>query len=140
MDNPRLFQFLADVVLSLHVAIVVFVVGGLLVVVVGNMRGWSWVNSLWLRLAHLAAIAIVAAEAWLGFVCPLTTLEMWLRVKARDTTYSGGFIEHWLHALIFWNAPPWVFTAAYTIFGLAVVAAWWCFPPDSRRPRRARDA
>jgi len=129
------FQFLADAVLVLHFALVLFVVGGLVLVVLGNLLRWQWVNLLWFRLLHLVTIAVVAAEAWLGFVCPLTTLEMWLRSKAKVVTYEGSFIEHWLQALLFWNAPPWVFTAAYTTFALAVAAAWWYFPPKVRRGR-----
>lgn len=124
--------------LVLHLATVVFVVGGLVLVLVGNALSWRWVNALWFRLAHLATITLVAAEAWLGLVCPLTTLEMWLRSQGRGPTYEGSFIEHWLQALLFWEAPAWVFTVSYTAFALAVVAAWWCFPPR-RQPRR-RDA
>ncbi len=75
MNDLLSFRLLADVVLALHVAIVVFVVGGLVLVVVGNLSGWRSVNALWFRLAHLATIAVVAAEAWLGVTCPLTTLE-----------------------------------------------------------------
>jgi hypothetical protein len=127
------YQLLADAVLVLHVALVLFVVGGLVLVVVGNLRAWPWVNSPGFRLAHLATIAVVAAQAWLGFVCPLTTLEMWLRARAKAGTYDGSFIEHWLQALLFWQAPPWVFALAYTAFGLAVAAAWWAFPPRQRR-------
>ncbi|MBP8296161.1 MAG: DUF2784 domain-containing protein [Burkholderiales bacterium] len=127
------WQLLADAVLVLHVAIVVFVVGGLVVIVAGNLAGWRWINALWFRVAHLAAIAIVAAEAWFGAVCPLTTLEMWLRARARATTYSGSFIEHWLQRLLYYDAPPWVFTLAYSLFALAVAAAWWWFPPRSGR-------
>jgi hypothetical protein len=123
------YQLLADAVLSVHVALVLFVIGGLVLVIAGNLRGWRWVNAIWFRLVHLATIAVVAAEAWLGFVCPLTTLEMWLRARADMSTYSGSFIEHWLQALLFWDAPPWVFVAAYSVFGLAVVVAWWHFPP-----------
>lgn len=129
------YRILADLVLALHVALVLFVVLGLVLVVVGNLLGWRWVNDLWLRLLHLATIGVVAAEAWLGIVCPLTTLEMWLRAQAHDTAYAGGFIEHWLQALLFWEGPPWVFALAYTAFGLAVAAAWWFFPP--RRSARA---
>jgi len=61
-----LYQLLADMVLVLHVAIVAFVVIGLVLIVAGNLRGWRWVNALWFRLAHLAAIAIVVAESWIG--------------------------------------------------------------------------
>ncbi len=129
MADTRLYQLLADAVLVLHVSLVLFVVGGLVLVVLGNLRSWAWVNAWWFRLAHLATIGIVVAEAWWGIVCPLTTLEMWLREQAHDSRYSGSFIEHWLQALLFWQAPPWVFTAAYTLFGVAVAAAWWRFPP-----------
>ena len=138
MSDSLPFQLLADVVLSVHVAVVLFVVCGLVVVIVGNLRGWHWVNAPWFRLLHLATIVVVAAEAWIGFVCPLTTLEMWLRSEAQAATYSGSFVEHWLQALLFWGAPAWVFTAVYSMFGLAVVAAWWCFPPRSGRERGSR--
>ena len=124
---------LADMVLSLHVAIVLFVVGGLVFIVVGNLRGWRWADALWFRLAHLAAIAVVVAQSWFGVACPLTSVEMWLRARARVTTYSGSFIEHWLSRFLYFEAPAWVFTTAYSLFGLAVAATWWWFPPGSRR-------
>ena len=131
------YQFLADVVLCLHAAIVVFVVGGLVAIVIGNLLGWRWVNRFWLRLAHLAAIGIVMAEAWFGAECPLTTLEMWLRVQARVSTYSGSFVEHWMHRLLYYDAPPWVFIAGYSLFAFAVAAAWWLYPPQRRTQARA---
>jgi hypothetical protein len=43
-----------------------------------------------------------------------------------------GFIELWLHRLLFYTAPPWVFATAYSAFGLAVAAAWWRWPPRRR--------
>ena len=129
------FQLLADAVLALHVAIVLFVVGGLLLVVAGNLLSWEWVNAPWLRLIHLATIAVVAAEAWIGFVCPLTTLEMWLRSQVHGVTYQGSFVEHWLQALLFWQAPPWAFTTVYSLFGLSVLATWWLWPVRFGRGR-----
>lgn len=126
------YQLLADVVLAVHFSIVVFVIGGLVLVVVGNGLAWSWVNRWWFRLAHLAAIGVVVAQAWLGVVCPLTTLESRLRVEAGEAAYETSFIEHWITRLLYYDAPAWVFTAAYTAFGLAVVAAWWRFPPGRR--------
>lgn len=135
MDTALPYRLLADSVLALHLAIVVFVIGGLLAVIAGNLRGWRWVNHLWFRFAHLAAIAVVVAESWFGMVCPLTTLEMWLRAQAGAATYEGSFIEYWFQRLLYYNAPDWVFTLAYTFFGLLVAATWWYFPPMSRRRR-----
>jgi hypothetical protein len=137
MDGIFSYQLIANAVLSLHVALVAFVVGGLVLVISGNLLAWRWVNSFWFRLSHLVAIATVAAESWFGVLCPLTTLEMWLRAKAKSPTYAGTFIEHWLQFVLYYQAPSWVFTASYSLFGLAVAAAWWHFPPR-RNPRRNR--
>ena len=107
---------LADAVLVLHTAIVLFVVGGLVLVVLGNALGWRWINRWWFRLLHLGAIAVVVAESWLGLVCPLTALEAWLRTQAGAAVHGQGFIEHWLQRLLFYSAPPWVFMLAYSVF------------------------
>lgn len=127
---PRtLYHFLADGVLVAHIAFVGFVVIGLLLILLGGVRRWSWVRNRWFRRAHLAAIGIVVVQAWLGIVCPLTTLEMFFREKAGDATYQGTFIAHWLHRLLFFDAPLWVFTVCYTAFALAVIASWWFVRP-----------
>jgi polyferredoxin len=133
------YQLLADAVLVLHFGIVVFIVAGLVLVLAGNLRGWAWVNAWWFRLAHLAAIGVVVAQAWLGQVCPLTTLESWLRVEAgaSSPTYAGSFVEHWVQRVLFYEAPTWAFTLAYSLFALLVAATWWHYPP--RRNRRHRE-
>lgn len=124
------YQLLADMVLALHVAIVAFVVGGLVLILVGNILKWRWVNSWWFRVLHLGSIGVVVAEAWIGMVCPLTTLEMWLRMQADQAIYSGSFIEYWLSRLLFYEAPEWVFTLGYSLFGFLVLLSWFCFPPE----------
>jgi polyferredoxin len=127
-----LHQRAADLILILHVGFVLFVVGGLVLIVLGNLRHWQWVNHWWFRLVHLGTIAAVVAETWLGWVCPLTTLEQWLRAGAGDTSYNGGFIEHWLQQLLYYDAPTWVFLLGYSLFGLLVLGSWWLFPPTPR--------
>ncbi|MGE3775110.1 MAG: DUF2784 domain-containing protein [Gammaproteobacteria bacterium] len=123
------YGLLADAVLLLHFGVVLFVVGGLVLVVAGHRRGWRWVDGWWFRLAHLAAIAYVVLQTWFGQICPLTTLESWLRVRAGAPVYDESFIEHWVRRFLYYDAPSWVFAAAYTAFGLLVVLAWWRFPP-----------
>jgi hypothetical protein len=128
------YQLLADAVLVVHFGVVLFVVGGLVVVLAGNWLHWRWVNGWWFRLAHLGAIAFVVVQAWLGRLCPLTTLESWLRLQAGSPSYGTSFIEHWVQRLIYYEAPAWVFTAAYTLFGAGVIAAWWRYPPRRSGP------
>lgn len=132
-----MYATFADAVLVLHTAVVLFVVGGLVLVVMGNVignpshnaPGWPWVNRWWFRLLHLAAIGVVVAESWLGITCPLTTLEAWLRLQAGQAVSDQGFIEHWLQRLLFYDAPPGVFLLAYSVFFALVLAAWWRWPP-----------
>jgi len=124
-----MYQVLADLVLVLHAGVVLFVVSGLVLVLLGNALGWRWVNAFWFRAAHLLAIVVVALQAWAGVVCPLTTLESWLRVQGGSTGYDVSFIGHWLQRLLFYTAPNWVFTLIYTAFGSVVAATWWYFPP-----------
>ncbi len=133
MPHTAAWRLLADLVLVVHVAVVLFVVGGLALVVVGNLRAWRWVNAPWFRAAHLGAIGFVVAESWLGIACPLTLLEAWLRTRAGGAAHGQGFVEHWLQTLLYHQAPGWVFGLAYTVFGLLVAAAWWRFPPTRRR-------
>jgi hypothetical protein len=134
--DPKFYQALADGVLVLHAGIVMFVVGGLLLVLLGGARKWVWVRNFWFRVLHLAAIAYVALQSWLDVVCPMTTLEMWLRGRAGQIVYQGDFIAYWLRRLLFYQAPPWVFIAVYSAFALLVVLSWVLIPPAS--PSRSR--
>ncbi len=128
------YTVLADAVLLLHLAVVLFVIGGAVVVVLGNARGWRWVNGRGFRVLHLAMIAVVVVQAWLGRVCPLTTLESWLRVQGGERGYAEqSFVGHWVQSVLFYEAPPWVFVLAYTAFGALVLWGWWRFPPRARR-------
>lgn len=120
----------ADLILATHVLFVAFVILGLVAVLLGKYHRWGWVRNWWFRLAHLAAIVIVIAESWLGMVCPLTEWESRSREAAGGSTYSSPFIQHWLHEILFYDVDPWVFTAAYTVFGILVVAAWLFVPPE----------
>ncbi len=121
---------LADIVLVTHALFVAFIVGALLFTVVGGCRGWAWTRNLCFRCVHLAAIGIVVVQSWLNVKCPLTVLEMRLRANSGLEIYEGGFIEYWLHRILYIDAPAWMFIACYTTFGLLVLWAWVRFPPE----------
>ena len=126
----NVYRLLADLVLILHTAYIAFVLLGLVVVLLGIWRRWNWTRNLWFRAVHLASIGYVVVQAYFGVVCPLTTLESSLRVRGGQDPYAeAGFIQYWLHELIFFRAEPWVFTLCYTLFGLLVVATLWWSPP-----------
>ena len=111
---------LADVVLIVHFAFVAFVVGGLALTWAGAAAGWSWVRNFWFRVAHLAAIAFVALEALAGIWCPLTVWEAALRGAHTEKS----FIAKWVHRLLFYDFPEWVFTILHVGFALLVAATW----------------
>lgn len=125
MREETLYSLLADAMLIIHFAFVVFVVGGFILILAGLLAGWPWVHNRRFRIIHLVAIAVVVLQAWLDRLCPLTIWENELRRLAGQSAYSQTFIEHWLHEILFYQAPSWVFTAIYTGFGLLVLLTWF---------------
>jgi hypothetical protein len=120
---------LADVILLLHAAFVLFVVAGLPATWIGAALGRAWAFDPWFRGLHLAAIAFVVAQSLLGCTCPLTLWEDALREAAA----GEDFVQRWVRALLYWSAPRWVFTAFYAAFGAAVAATWLALPPRRRK-------
>jgi len=87
----NMYRLLADLVVLAHVGFVVFVVlGGLLVL---RWRGVMWI--------HLFAVIWAAAVEFFGWVCPLTPLENWLRVKAGEAAYSSDFVARYLLPVLY---------------------------------------
>lgn len=132
MSDTSLLLYLADTILIVHVLFVLFVVVGLLAIYTGGFLHWQWVRNRLFRILHLVAIGIVIVQAWLGLICPLTTWEMALRAKAGAETYAGSFIQFWLHRLLYFTAPEWVFIVLYTGFGCLVVVSWYIVRPKGR--------
>jgi hypothetical protein len=125
----------ADLLVGFHFLYVLFAVTGELVVLAGGLLRWRWVRNLPLRVTHLAAVALVAAEALLGVVCPLTSWEYDLRVLAgqrveRDISFVGRLVR----SIIFYDFPTWVFTVTYVAFALLVAGTFFLFPPRACKP------
>ena len=120
---------LADAIVLVHGAFILFVVGGLPAIWIGIARGARFARSRLFRGAHLGAIAFVVVESLLGYACPLTVWEDALRGR----TTGEGFIARAMHAWMFWSWPPWVFTTIYAAFGALVAWTWWRYPPRALR-------
>jgi hypothetical protein len=84
-------RLLADALVLVHLAYIVFVVAG--AVLVRYRPGVLWV--------HLVAVAWGAYVALAHRVCPLTPLEVSLRIRAGQVGYTGGFVEHYLIPVIY---------------------------------------
>lgn len=132
-----IYTLLADLVVAVHVLYVAYVLVGELVILIGVARGWDWVRNRWFRLTHLAAIAVVAFEAMAGIECPLTIWEDQLRLLAGRPVTEGTFLGRVLHALLYYDGPSWVFTAAYISFAALVLATLVLAPPRRRQAAAA---
>jgi hypothetical protein len=125
-------SLLADVILVVHFAFVLFVVGGFALILLGAALGWPWIRNPAFRYAHVGAIVFVALEALVGVACPLTVWEDALRSASSD---APSFVGRWVSRLLYYDFPEWVFTVAYVAFALAVIASLIWIPPRRRRPR-----
>lgn len=114
------YRLLADAVLAMHFAFIVFVVGG------GLLAVWRW-HLTWL---HLPALVWGIWIQLSGRICPLTPLENTLRRLGSEAGYNGGFIEHYLLPLIY---PEGLTRTVQVGLGFALITfntivyawAWW---------------
>jgi hypothetical protein len=123
-------MLLADIILIIHFIFVLFVVGSLPIIWAGARMRLDFVRNRRFRLAHISAILFVVVESLIGMVCPLTLLEDYLR----GTETGDGFIQRWLHSILFYDVPEWVLAAIYVLFALLVVITFRRVPPYPRKP------
>ena len=124
-----MFSLLADVVVVLHAVYVGFCLFALVFIFVGAVLRWRWVRNFYFRLLHVTMMTVVACEAGLGLVCPLTTLENYLREKAGETPFEASFFARLAHDLLFFDAPQWMFNVGHVTFGIIVLATFVLVPP-----------
>lgn len=88
------YRLLADLILVLHFAFVAFALfGGVLV---ARRPRLAWL--------HLPALTWGVAVQWANWICPLTPLENHFRMLGGQAGYEGGFIEHYVMALLYPDA------------------------------------
>jgi len=102
------YRLLADLVLIVHAAFVAFVVFGALLML-------KWRKVIWI---HLPAVTWGVLVEFAGIICPLTPLEVGLRRLGGEAGYEGGFIDHYLTALLY---PTGLTREIQIAFGIAAV-------------------
>jgi len=125
---------LANAVLLIHFALVLFITAGLPLIYLGAVLGWTWVRAWQWRAVHLAAIVFVAMESLFGIACPLTVWEDALRGNQTNL----GFIGRWIERIMFYDLPAWVFILAYTGFAVLVAVTWVTVPPTRIHDKPSR--
>ena len=121
------YRILADLVLVIHGLFVAFVVfGGLLALWKPRMAFW-----------HLPALAWGAMVIGMGWICPLTPLEVSLRERAGQEGYAGGFIEHYVLGIIYpegiTRATQMLLAAVLIVGNIVVYTVWARRRADVRR-------
>ncbi len=124
-----MYSIAADGILVAHAIFVAFVVLGLAAIYLGRIFSWKWVTNFWFRVLHLASIAFVVLQSWVGGTCPLTVWEIRLRELGGEKGYDSSFVQHWLQTILYYEAPEWVFVTVYTAFFGLVAASWFIVPP-----------
>jgi Protein of Unknown function (DUF2784) len=131
--------FLADLLVAVHVAYVAYVVLGQVAVWAGLVFRTRWARNFWFRTTHLAAIAFVAFEEFVGMRCPLTEWEEHFRAAAGQPVAGESFVGRLMHSLIFVDfEQKWVYGAIHVGCAAVVLLTFLIWPP--RRPFRKQDA
>src|SRR5581483_2032082 len=120
--DAQLYSLLAQLVLAVHVAIILFNVAGLVLIPLGGWRGWGFVRIWWWRALHLAVLALVAVQALLARDCFLTLWQSALQERAGETASSGPL-------------PLWFFATLYVAVWLYTLLLWRLVPPRRRAVR-----
>jgi len=121
---------IADLIVTIHLGWVIFIVFGLFVILLGGALRWRFIRNFWFRAIHLAMILAVVFEAIFGISCPLTIWEYELRTASgQQGATDMPFVPRLIHRLMFFDFPEIVFTAAYCLLGIAVLISWPLIPP-----------
>jgi hypothetical protein len=90
------YRLAADLVLMSHFMFAAFAVfGGFLAF---NNPAWAWV--------HIPVVLWSSIVNLMSWTCPLTPIEKALRVRAGQTGYSGGFIQHYIGRAVYPRGMP----------------------------------
>jgi len=127
-EDPATCLLLADAIVVLHFAVVLFVILAEALILAGRFLRWGWVGNRWFRGLHLAIIAYVAIVALMGDLCPLTIWENDLRRIAGKPIEQSSFVAYWSHELLFVDVDVKTLTVCYVAFALLVVASLFITP------------
>lgn len=108
-----IFRVLADIAVFIHFLWVIFLIFGAI----------AGVRYRLVKLIHIAGLAFAFVIQIFGWYCPLTHLEVWLRLRHDPSlAYKGSFIAHYIEKLVYLDISPstliilTIFLAAFNVW------------------------
>ncbi len=135
--SPATYLALASAILYFHFGVILFNVFWLVAIPLGAARGWSFVRNVWWRIAHLASLLVVAAQASAGRLCFLTIWQNELVAAAGGPPKTVPYIEQLVTRAVYWPLPMWAFIVMYLAVLFYAVALWWLVPPRLLKTAKA---
>lgn len=128
---------LADLLVFLHFLLVLYIVGGEVLIIIGGLARRPAIRGRLFRYSHLLAILVVVGQALAGLPCPLTVWEYRLREAAGQTAeWQLSFMARLFRTVIFYDFPARFFTVLHVGFAVLVLASLLLWPPAGRRSSR----
>ena len=106
-----LYRLLADLVVVVHLAFIVFVAAG-------GLLAWRWPSLLRL---HVPGVLWALATVTVGMPCPLTGLERFLRDMAGEQGYAGGFVDRYVEGVVY---PESLTPLLRALVAVAIAVGW----------------
>ncbi len=119
----------SEIVLLFHFCIFLFIILSFILIPLGYYQKWEWVKNKYYRLIHLVLMGIVFIETILGFMCPLTILENFLR----NDIEINNKITQFIHQIMYWNLPTYQFIILYLLSLFYLIYLWFFFKPDFKK-------
>ncbi len=131
-----IYAILADAVVAVHFACILFILCGLVYIIAGWLKergdkafAARLARNQFFRRLHLGIFAFVGLWAMLGQYCPLTQLEWYLRQSGQGAAYPGSFIAYYLERLIYLRVDEIWLRGGAGLLALLTVILYYVYPP-----------
>ena len=118
-----------EIVLFFHFFIFLFITVSFFLIPFGYFQKWEWVKNKYYRLTHLVLMGIILIETILGFMCPLTILENFLR----NNIEVDNNLTQIIHQIMYWNLPNYQFIILYILSFSYLIFLWFFFKPNFKK-------
>ena len=122
-------MILSEIVLLLHFSIFLFMILSFILIPYGYYKNWEWVKNIYFRSIHLILMGIILIETILGFMCPLTILENFLRANKKIDNIFSKII----HQIMYWDFTNYQFIILYLLSLSYIIFLWFFFRPSQNK-------